>query len=113
MAHIFALLLAVFQAAPAPEPPPISFDARWVTTFQSLPAAPPGFDLTTAFVPLKGDAERGVAAQLVAVDLDRGTIRWRLDVATPFTPATGAGLVFTVTDQQIEARDAATGATKW
>ncbi len=113
MAHIFALLLAVFQAPPAPVPPPIAFDARWVTTFESLPAAPPGFDLTTAFVPLKGDEERGVAAQLVAVDLDRGTIRWKLDVATPFTPATGEGLVFTVTDQQIEARDAATGATKW
>ena len=57
-------------------------------------------------MPLKG-------GQLVAVDLNRGTIRWRLDVATAFTPATGEGLVFTVTDQVIEARDAATGATKW
>ena len=113
MAHIFALLLAVFQAPPAPAPPPASLDARWVATFDSLPAAPPGFDATTAYVPLKGDAERKVGGQLVAVDLDRGTIRWQLDVVTPFTPATGEGLVFTVTDQQIEARDAATGATKW
>jgi outer membrane protein assembly factor BamB len=112
MAHIFALLLAVFQAAPAPVPP-ASLDARWVATFDSLPAAPPGFDATTAYVPLKGDAERGVVGQLVAVDLDRGTIRWQLDVATPFTPATGEGLVFTVTDQQLEARDAVTGVTKW
>ena len=39
-------------------------------------------------MPLKG-------GQLVAVDLDRGTMRWRLDVATAFTPATGDGLVFT------------------
>ena len=98
MAHFFALLLALFQAPPAPAAPP-SLDARWVVTFETPPAAPPGFDATTAYVPLKG-------GQLVAVDLDRGTIRWRLDVATAFTPATGEGLVFTVTDQMIEARDA-------
>src|SRR6185436_14117567 len=72
---------------------------------------PPGFDATTAYVPLRADEQKG--AQLVAVDLNRGTIRWRIDVATTFTPATGEGLVFTVTDQMIEARDAATGATKW
>src|SRR5688572_10765709 len=110
MAHAFALLLAAIIQAP-PAPVPASFDARWVTAFDMQPAAPPGFDATTAYVPLKGD-ERG-GGQLVAVDLNRGTIRWRLDVATPFTPATGEGLVFTVTDQVIEARDAETGATKW
>lgn len=106
MAYFFALLLAVFQASPAPAPPPASLDARWVSTFETPPAASPGFDANTAYVPLKG-------GQLVAVDLNRGTIRWRLDVATPFTPATGEGLVFTVSEQVIEARDAATGATKW
>ncbi|MEO7133678.1 MAG: PQQ-binding-like beta-propeller repeat protein, partial [Vicinamibacterales bacterium] len=56
--------------------------------------------------PLKG-------GQLVAVDLDRGTVRWRLDVATAFTPATGDGLVFTASEQVIEARDASTGASRW
>lgn len=113
MAHLFALLLTTIflQAPAAPGPPPASFDARWVTAFEMPPSAPPGFDATTAYVPLKGDELKG--GQLVAVDLNRGTIRWRLDVATPFTPATGEGLVFTVTDQVIEARDAATGATKW
>jgi outer membrane protein assembly factor BamB len=104
VAHIFALLLALFQAPAVP--PPVAFDARWVTAFETPAAASPGFDLTTAYVPLKG-------GQLVAVDLDRGTIRWRLDVATAFTPATGEGLVFTVSEQLIEARDAATGETKW
>ena len=58
-------------------------------TFDSPPVASPGFDATTAYIPLKG-------GQLVAVNLDRGTIRWRLDVATALTPATGEGLVFTV-----------------
>ena len=80
----------------------MSFDARWVTAFDTPPAATPGFDATTAYVPLKG-------GQLVAVDLDRGTVRWRLDVATAFTPATGDGLVFTASEQTIEARDATTG----
>ena len=106
MALIFALLLAIIQAPPAPTAPQVTLDARWVATFDTLPAATPGFDATTAFVPLNG-------GQLVAVDLNRGTIRWRLDVATAFTPATGEGLVFTVTEQVIEARDATTGQTKW
>jgi outer membrane protein assembly factor BamB len=104
MAHFFALLLALFQAPAAP--PPAAFDARWVTAFETPASASPGFDATTAYVPLKG-------GQLVAVDLNRGTIRWSLDVATPFTPATGGGLVFTVSEQLIEARDAVNGATKW
>ena len=111
MAHFFALLLALLQAPTTP--PPLSLDPRWATAFETPPAATPGFDATTAYVPLRADPERGIKGQLVAVDLDRGTIRWRLDVATEFTPATGEGLAFTATDQVIEARDAATGATRW
>jgi len=115
MAHLFAVLLAMLQPA---APPPASFDARWVTAFAAPAAATPGFDATTAFVPLRPIAfEAGVTearpGELVAVDLDRGTIRWRIDLTTPFTPATGGGLVFTATDEMIEARDAATGATRW
>jgi outer membrane protein assembly factor BamB len=103
MAHFFAALLAMLQ--PEATAPP-SLDARWAVTFASVPAATPGYDATSAYIPLKG-------GQLAAVDLDRGTIRWTLDVATAFTPATGEGLVFTVSDQVIEARDAQTGATRW
>lgn len=111
MAHFFMLLLALWQA-PAKAPlPPANLDARWATAFTTLPAAPPGFDATTAYVPLKGDELKG--GELVAVDLDRGTIRWRLEATTAFTPATGGGLVFTAGDQLIEARDAATGKTAW
>src|SRR5689334_21675944 len=97
MAHLFALLLAALQASTAPAAP--SLDARWATEFESLPAAEPGFDATTAYVPLKDGG-------LVAVDLDRGTIRWQLEAATQLTPATGEGLVFIATEQSIEARDA-------
>jgi outer membrane protein assembly factor BamB len=106
MAQFFALLLALWRASAAPTPPPVALDARWVTAFENPPAATPGFDARTAFVPLNG-------GQLVAVDLDRGTIRWKLDLETKFTPATGDGLVFTVSEQAIEARDGATGETRW
>ena len=104
MAHFFAALLAILQPDAAPAPPPL--DARWAVTFESTPAATPGYDATSAYIPLKG-------GQLVAVNLDRGTIRWTLDVASALTPASGEGLVFTVNDQVIEARDAQTGATRW
>ena len=103
MAHFFAVLLAVFQADTPATP---TLDPRWAVTFASPPAASPGYDATTAYIPLKG-------GELVAVNLDRGTIRWRLDVATVVTPATGEGLVFSVSDQTIEARDAQTGALRW
>jgi outer membrane protein assembly factor BamB len=104
MAHFFAALLALFQPEAPPAAPPL--DARWSVTFATVPAATPGYDVSSAYIPLKG-------GQLVAVDLDRGTIRWTLDQMTAFTPATGEGLVFTVSEQTIQARDAATGAAKW
>jgi outer membrane protein assembly factor BamB len=115
MAHFFALLLSVFVQAP-PAAAPISFDARWATSFETPPSATPGFDATTAYVPLKGvvNADDSVGpGHLVAVDLDRGTIRWRIELTTAFTPATGGGLVFTVAGDFIEARDAMTGTTTW
>jgi outer membrane protein assembly factor BamB len=103
MALLFAALIAILQV-PATTVAPL--DPRWSIPFDTPPVAAAGFDATTAYVPLKG-------GQLVAVDLDRGTIRWRLDVATPFTPATGDGLVFTTAEGAIEARDALTGVTRW
>jgi outer membrane protein assembly factor BamB len=104
MAHIFAALLALFQSeTPLPF---AALDARWSVTFASVPVARPGYDATSAYIPLKD-------GQLVAVNLDRGTTRWTLDQSTAFTPATGEGLVFTVGEQQIEALDARTGATRW
>jgi len=103
MALLFAALIAILQA-PATTVAPL--DPRWSIPFATPPAAAAGFDATTAYVPLKG-------GQLVAVDLDRGVVRWRLDIATAFTPATGDGLVFIMAEASIEARDAKTGVTRW
>lgn len=103
MALLLVAVIAILQAVESTVAP---LDPRWSIPFETPPAAAPGFDANTAYVPLKG-------GQLVAVDLDRGTVRWRLDVATPMTPATGDGLVFTTSDAAIEARDAMTGVTRW
>ena len=103
MAVFLAIALAFQQAVVAPF---TALDARWVVPFDTPPAAPAGYDASTAYVPLKG-------GQLVAVDLDRGIVRWRLDVATTLTPATGGGMVFTTSGTTIEARDAQTGAIRW
>jgi len=103
MALLLAAVIAILQAVEATVAP---LDPRWSLPFDTPPAAAAGFDETTAYVPLKG-------GQLVAVDIERGTVRWRLDVATSFTPATGEGLVFTTTEGAIEARDARTGAARW
>ncbi len=103
MVFFLAIALALQQAVAAPL---TALDARWVVLFDTPPVAPAGFDPSSAYVPLKG-------GQLVAVDLDRGVVRWRLDATTTFTPATGEGMVFTISDSAIEARDAHTGATRW
>lgn len=103
MALVFAAVMAILQAVEATVAP---LDPRWSIPFETPPAAAAGFDATTAYVPLKG-------GQLVAVDIERGTVRWRLDAATAFTPATGDGLVFITSEASIEARDALTGARRW
>ena len=101
---LFLAIALVLQEAVAS--PLTALDARWQVSFDTPPAAPAGYDASGAYVPLKG-------GQLVAVDLDRGVVRWRLDVPTAFTPATGEGLVFTTAENTIEARDARTGAVRW
>ena len=95
-------LVAIAEAA-------ISFatlDTRWSVTFDAPPSSGAAFDATTAYVPLR-------SGELVAVDLDRGVIRWRTNLTTAFIPATGEGLVFAAASDSIEARDSATGEIRW
>jgi outer membrane protein assembly factor BamB len=49
----------------------------------------------------------------LAIDLDDGQVRWKVALATPFTPATGDGLVFAAGDTLVIALDQRTGSTMW
>jgi outer membrane protein assembly factor BamB len=84
----------------------IALDPRWTVPFPTAPAAPPGFDEQAAYVPLKG-------GELVAITLERGEVRWKVDLATAFTPATGDGLVFAAGDAVVLAFEERTGAAAW
>jgi outer membrane protein assembly factor BamB len=84
----------------------VALDPRWMVTFDSAPSAPAGFDEQMAYVPLKD-------GELVGVDLDQGTVRWALPLATAVTPATGDGLVFAAADDAIVAIDQRLGEAVW
>jgi outer membrane protein assembly factor BamB len=98
------------QTPAAPAAPPTSavatLEPRWAATFDSVPAAIPAFDSHFAFLPLKG-------GPLVAIDLERGLPRWRLDLAIDSTPAVGDGLVFAAADGAIVAIESTSGAIQW
>ena len=120
---LFLAIALALQEAVAPSL--TALDARWQVSFDTPPAAPAGYDTSGAYVPLKG-------GQLVAVDLDRGVVRWRLDVPTAFTPATGDTvwtrtltgrivalkglddqLVFGTTDKWVQSVDLERGRERW
>jgi outer membrane protein assembly factor BamB len=101
-----SLIAAVFALAQVIPPTPSTLDARWNLALPSPASAAAGFDATTAYVPLKN-------GNLIAVDLDTGTPRWQVAIATALTPATGDGLVFVVSENVIKALDISTGAEKW
>jgi outer membrane protein assembly factor BamB len=84
----------------------VALDPRWMVAFDTALAAPVGFDEQAAYVPLKG-------GELVAVGLDRGDVRWKVELTTPFTPATGDGLVFAAEEATVLAFQDESGATVW
>lgn len=98
IAAVFALAQAIVTLS--------TLDPRWTVAFSAPPAAPAGFDAETAYVPLKD-------GELVAIDLNLGSVRWHVAATTILTPATGDGLVFITTDSAILALDAGTGAVRW
>jgi outer membrane protein assembly factor BamB len=83
-----------------------ALDVRWVVPLDSPPAATPAYDAATAYVPLR-------TGGLVAVDLDRGLVRWRRDLTTTIAPSVGDDLVFAAAADGVEALAADTGRTRW
>ncbi|MGH9387960.1 MAG: PQQ-binding-like beta-propeller repeat protein [Vicinamibacterales bacterium] len=102
MLVVVTVLVAIAEAAI----PFAKLDTRWSVTLAAPPSAGTAFDATTAYVPTRG-------GELVAIDLDRGAIRWRASLTTTLTPATGDGLVFTAAGDLIEARESTAGEIKW
>jgi outer membrane protein assembly factor BamB len=84
----------------------VALDPRWSVSFETAPAAAAGYDQEHAYVPLKG-------GELMAINLNHGEVTWKAELATSFTPATGDGLVFTVSDRLIAALDQRSGRTVW
>jgi outer membrane protein assembly factor BamB len=95
------------QTATASSPSGLdALDPRWSLALESPLAAPPVFDPRTAYVATRNRA-------LIAIDLDFGAVRWRVDLETAVSPAVGEGRVFAATDGLLVALDAATGETLW
>ena len=83
-----------------------ALDVRWVVPLDAPPSATPAYDAESAYVPLRGGS-------LVAVDLNRGQIRWRREIDTALAPSVGGGLVFVAGDGGIEALSAEDGQSRW
>jgi outer membrane protein assembly factor BamB len=83
-----------------------ALDLRWVVPLDAPPAATPAYDATSAYVPIRGGT-------LVAVDLDRGQVRWRREIATSLSPSVGGDLVFVAGEGAVEALSADRGQTRW
>ena len=72
----------------------------------AAPAAAAAIDQATAYVPLK-------SGRFVAIDLDRGTIRWAVDLVTTQPAAVSEGLVVVAADEMLVGLDVKTGTTRW
>jgi outer membrane protein assembly factor BamB len=84
----------------------LALDPRWSVTFDTPPVATAGFDQEAAYVPLEGGT-------LIAIDLERGGVRWQIPLATTMTPATGDGMVYATSDGHVIALDQRSGASLW
>jgi outer membrane protein assembly factor BamB len=72
----------------------------------AAPAAAAAIDEGTAYVPLK-------SGRFVAIDLDRGTIRWAVDLVSTQPAAVSNGLVVVAGDELLTGLDAKTGVARW
>ena len=106
MLSILAVVAAAVAQAGAPLAPLATLYPQWSVALETPAAAPAAYDMQTAYVPLRG----GV---LVAIDLDRGAVRWNRERAVGIAPATGDGLVFVAVEGNIEALTADHGETRW
>lgn len=84
----------------------LALDPRWTVVFNTPAVASPGFDHEAAYVPLQGGT-------LVAIELERGRVRWQVALSTLVPPATGDGMVFAAAGGAVIALDQRSGAVLW
>ena len=84
----------------------LALDPRWAVAFNTPAVAAAGFDQEAAYVPLEGGT-------LIAIDLERGRVRWQVPLATSVPPATGDGMVFAAAGGEVIALDQRSGAVLW
>ena len=111
---IAAMLLVFSLAKLGAQPKPttefveriVALDPRWTVSFETAPASAPGYDQQNGYVALKG-------GDILAIDLDQGTVIWKAPLVTTLTPATGDGLVFAAGEGRVTALDQHTGSIQW
>ncbi len=72
----------------------------------AAPTAAAAIDAGSAYVPLK-------SGRFVAIDLDRGSIRWSVNLVTTQPAAVSEGLVVVAGDEMLLGLDVKTGVTRW
>lgn len=101
-----ALLQAVAPATPSPAATAAALDPRWAVALPAAPAQSAGYDRTTAYIATRDGL-------LVAIDLERGAVRWQRAVADATVPDASGGLVFVGSRETVLALDAASGQPRW
>lgn len=107
---MFWLLAALLQAV-APAPPTAAstepvLDPRWAVELTAPPAQRAGYDDNTVYVATRDGA-------LVAIDMDRGSVRWQREVAEATVPDASGGLVFVGSRDTVMALEATGGQPRW
>jgi outer membrane protein assembly factor BamB len=84
----------------------VAMDPRWTVSFDTPHSAPPGYDQEMAYVPLK-------SGEVLAIALDNGAVKWRVELPTSLAPATGDGLVFVAANTAVSALEQRSGRVVW
>ena len=106
---ISCVAVAFFLAACAPSAgAAVTFplEAKWSATLPSPPEFEPAFDANRIYLGLK-------TKQLVALLIKDGTTSWSVECPMSAAPAAGSGLVYTGSEDLIEARSETDGSTQW
>jgi outer membrane protein assembly factor BamB len=81
-------------------------EVKWTATLPAPPVFAPAFDATRIYLPLQ-------TKQLVALMITDGSVAWSVECPMTAAPAAGDGLVYSGSEDLIEARAEGNGAAQW